>query len=400
MSKLAINGGKKVCTHPVPSWPHYPQDEINIVSDVLASGKVNQWTGEKVIQFEKICAAYFGQPHGVAVFNGTVALDLALKAFGIGPGDEVIVTPRSFLASVSCVVTCGATPVFADVELDSQNISARTIEAVISPKTKAIIPVHLNGWPCDMPEIMALAEKHNIFVIEDCAQAHGATLDGRPIGSFGHAAAFSFCQDKIITTGGEGGMVLFRDQDAWNRAWSYKDHGKNYDAVFNQQHRPGHRWVYDSFGTNWRMMEIQAALGIAQFEKLPDWHAKRREIAQKLTQCIQPFAAVSVPTIANKIEHAWYRFNFHVDESQLNPDWDRLKLMAAINAEGVACLEICSELYRESAFSKIVFPAPQCPNTIALGKQVLQIKIHPRLDEMSVKQMCDALTKVLAIASQ
>ena len=221
-----------------PMWPQYGDDEIAAVTDVLASGRVNYWTGALCREFEKEYAAHTGRQHAIALHNGTLALELALYAFGIGPGDEVITTPRTFIASASCVIMRGAKPVFADVDRDSQNITAATIERVITDKTKAIIPVHLAGWPCAMDEIMALAERRKLIVIEDCAQAHGATYKGSPVGSFGHAVAFSFCQDKIITTGGEGGMLVLDDVDAWSRAWSYKDHGKNYDAVYNREHLP------------------------------------------------------------------------------------------------------------------------------------------------------------------
>src|SRR5690606_11358648 len=199
--------------------------------------------------------------YAVAVANGTLALDLALKALNVGDGDEVIVTPRTFLASVSCIVTAGATPVFADVDLNTQAISAETIAPVISAKTKAIIVVHLGGMPADMDPIMELARAHNIFVIEDCAQAHGATYKGKSVGSIGHIGAWSFCQDKIMTTGGEGGMVTTNSKDLWSAMWSYKDHGKSWEAVYEREHPPGFRWLHESFGTNWRMTEIQAVIG-------------------------------------------------------------------------------------------------------------------------------------------
>jgi dTDP-4-amino-4,6-dideoxygalactose transaminase len=208
-----------------PAWPSFTEEEANAVRDVLLSNKVNYWTGQEGREFEKDYARYTGRRHAIALHNGSLALELALYAFGIGNGDEVITTPRTFIASASCAVLRGARPVFAEVDRDSQNITVATIEQAITKKTKAIIPVHLAGWPCEMDEIMALANKHKIVVIEDCAQAHGAIYKGKPVGSFGHAAAFSFCQDKIITTGGEGGMLVLNDEEAWSRAWAYKDHG-------------------------------------------------------------------------------------------------------------------------------------------------------------------------------
>jgi len=197
------------------SWPYYAPDEVQAVTDVLLSGKVNYWTGQVSRQFEQAYADYLGVKHTIAVANGTLALDLAWVALGIGQGDEVIVTSRTFLASVSSIVLAGAKPVFADVDVDSQNITVDTIKAVLTPKTKAIICVHLAGWPCDMPAIMAFAREHNLYVIEDCAQAHGAQINGQAIGSFGDIAAFSFCQDKIMSTGGEGGLVATNNSDCW-----------------------------------------------------------------------------------------------------------------------------------------------------------------------------------------
>ncbi len=220
-------------------WPSFTQQEADAVSQVLLSNKVNYWTGQECREFEKEFAQFAQTQYAVALANGTVALDVALKALNIGAGDDVIVTSRTFLASASSIVTAGANPIFADVELDSQNISARTIEAVLTPNTKAIICVHLAGWMCDMDPIMQLAKEKGLYVIEDCAQAHGAMYKGKAAGSIGHIGAWSFCQDKIMTTGGEGGMVTTNDENLWKKMWSYKDHGKNYDSIYHKQHPPG-----------------------------------------------------------------------------------------------------------------------------------------------------------------
>src|SRR5690606_10824692 len=249
---------------PFPPWPSFTTEEADAVREVILSNKVNYWTGQECRKFEQEFAAWTGCRHAVALSNGTLALDAALKALGIGPGDEVIVTPRTFLASVSCVINAGAKPVFAEVDRDSQNITASTIQAVLTERTRAVICVHLAGWPCDMDPIMALADERGLYVIEDCAQAHGAHYKGRPVGSIGHIGAWSFCQDKIMTTGGEGGMTTTNDQRLWSKMWSLKDHGKSWDALYKQQHPPGFRWLHESFGTNWRMMEMQAAIGRIQ----------------------------------------------------------------------------------------------------------------------------------------
>ena len=257
-----------------PPWPSFTTEEADAVRDVLLSNKVNYWTGTECRSFEAEFSAWAGVQHAVALANGTLALDVALKALGVGPGDEVVVTPRTFMASVSCVVNAGATPVFADVDADSGNLSAATIAKVLTPRTKAVIVVHLAGWPCDMDPIMALAAQHGFKVIEDCAQAHGARYKGRSVGSIGHVGAWSFCQDKIMTTAGEGGMVTTNDEALWRAMWAYKDHGKSYAAVYERDHPPGFRWVIDSFGTNWRMLEVQAAVGRIQLRRMAQWTAQ------------------------------------------------------------------------------------------------------------------------------
>ena len=266
-------------------WPYFAEDEIEAAMRVLRSGKVNYWTGQEGQQFEEEFAAFSGCKHAVALANGTVALECALKALGIGPGDEVVTTSRTFIASASCAVMLGARPVFADVDRESQNITAESIRNVLTPRTKAIVAVHLAGWPCEMDDIVALARERGIKVVEDCAQAHGATYKGRPIGSLGDVAAFSFCQDKIMTTAGEGGMVTTNSKELWNAMWSLKDHGKSYDAVYPiARIAPGFRWLHESFGTNWRLTEIQSAIGRLQLRKLPIWVEKRRKHAAMLTR--------------------------------------------------------------------------------------------------------------------
>ena len=249
-------------------WPSFSAEEIQAVTDVLSSNKVNYWTGDNCRQFEDEFARFVGCEYAIAVSNGTTALDLALLALGVGDGDEVIVTSRTFLASVSSIINARAIPVFADVSLDTQNINSDSINEVITKKTKAIMCVHLAGWPCDMDPIMHLAKKHELVVIEDCAQAHGAQYKGQSVGSIGHVGAWSFCQDKIMTTGGEGGMVTTNDKKLWSHMWSHKDHGKSWEAVFEREHPPGYRWVHESFGTNWRMTEMQAAIGRIQLKCL------------------------------------------------------------------------------------------------------------------------------------
>ena len=292
---------------PFTPWPDFTQEEADAVSRVLLSNRVNYWTGRECREFEKEFAAWTGCEHAVALANGTVALDIALHVLGIGPGDEVVVAPRTFIASVSCVVNAGARPVFADVDRESQNITAESIHAVLTPRTRAVICVHLAGMPCDMDPIMALASEKGLRVIEDCAQAHGARYKGRSVGTLGDLGAWSFCQDKIITTGGEGGMLTTNRRDWWEEAWSFKDHGKSWDAVYRRQHPPGFRWLHESFGTNWRLTEMQAAIGRIQLKRMPEWQAARTRNAEAIRATARTLPALRVPALPKDFIHAWYK---------------------------------------------------------------------------------------------
>ncbi len=382
-------------------WPQFAPDEIAAVSTVLQSGKVNYWTGQEGRLLEQEFAAVAGCKYAVALANGTVALELALYALGIGPGDEVITTSRTFIASASAAVMRGATPVIADVDPVSQNIRAETIRAVLSPKTKAIIAVHLAGWPVEMEPIMTLAEEHGLKVIEDCAQAHGASYQGRPVGSLGDVAAFSFCQDKIITTGGEGGMLTTNDQELWAKAWAFKDHGKSYEAVYEREHPPGFRWLHESFGTNWRMTEVQAAIGRIQLRKLPRWQTIRQQHAEKLSNCFERLAALRVTRPHKDIRHAYYKYYVFVRPERLRPGWDRDRIMRAINDEGVPCFSgSCSEIYLERAFSDArLGPAERLPVAKTLGETSLMFLVHPTLSEQAIQFSCEVVKRVMARAS-
>ena len=382
-------------------WPVFDADEQAAVIRVLASGKVNYWTGDEGRSFETEYASYTGRRHGVAVANGTLALELALHAFDIGEGDDVVTASRTYVASASCAVTRGARPVIADVDPDSQVVTAQTLRAALTPKTRAIIVVHLAGWPCAMDEIMALAAERQLIVIEDCAQAHGATYKGKPVGAFGHAAAFSFCQDKIITTGGEGGMLVLDDDVAWKRAWAYKDIGRSYDAVYNRQHPPGFRWITESFGTNWRLTEMQAAIGRIQLRKLADWTARRRAHANILAQGLGKLPALRVPMPAPEIAHAFYKFYAFVRPEQLADGWSRDRIMEAINARGIPCtVGSCSEIYREKAFTDRGWgPAKRLPMAQALGETSLLFMVHPTLPEQAMHDTVGVVRDVMRMAT-
>jgi len=391
-----------VLNTPFPPWPSFTPEEADAVRDVILSNRVNYWTGQEGREFEREFAAWAGTEHAIALANGTVALDLALAGLGIGQGDEVVVTPRTFLASVSCVVNAGARPVFADVDPDSQNMTAQTIEAVLTPRTRAVVCVHLAGWPCDMDPIMDLARRHNLFVIEDCAQAHGARYKGRSVGSIGHMGAWSFCQDKIMTTGGEGGMVTTNDKALWKRMWAYKDHGKSWDAVYEREHPPGYRWLHESFGTNWRMIEAQAAIGRIQLRRMAGWHDTRLRHARRIWRAASELPALRVPVLPEGVDHAAYKCYVFLRTDMLAPGWSRERVMQAIQDQGVPVYSgSCSEVYLEKAFDGTgLRPAQRLPVARELGETSLMFLVHPTLTDAEIDKTCQAVRSVMRDAAR
>jgi len=398
---LAIDGGRPVRSRRFAPWPFFAGDEIRAVAAVLRSGKVNYWTGSEGTQFEKEYAAFCGAGFGVALANGTVALELALCALGVGAGDEVIVPSRSFIASASCAAVRHAVPVFADVDLDSQTLTVETVRAVASPRTRAVIAVHLAGWPCDMDPLVDWAHAQGINVIEDCAQAHGATYKGRPVGGLGDVAAFSFCEDKIISTGGEGGMLVTNDRHLWERAWAYKDHGRSFDAVCNRAPDPGFRWLRESFGTNWRLTEMQSALGRILLHKLPERVAKRRRLAAILDSSFSRNSALRVTLPPPHVGHSYYKYYVFLRPEQLRKDWDQRRIIAAIRAEGIPCFSgTCSEIYLEHAFPADSRPKRRLPVARELGDTSLMFLVHPTLSEEDMDDTARAVQKVLSVATR
>jgi hypothetical protein len=383
-------------------WPDFDEEQIDAVSRVLRSGKVNYWTGQEARRFEQEFAEACASQYAVALANGTAALELALHVLDVGPGDEVVVTPRSFVASASCVVLRGARPIFADVDRVSQNLTADSIHHVLSRRTRAVIAVHLAGWPCDMDPIIELARAYGLWVIEDCAQAHGARYKGRPVGSLGDVATFSFCQDKIISTGGEGGMLVTDDEALWQAAWAYKDHGKSYDAVYHREHPAGFRWLHESFGTNWRLTEMQAAIGRAQLRQLPGWLERRRRNAAILTACFQDIRALRVTEPPDHIEHAYYKYYVFVRPEGLRQGWHRDRIVAAIAAKGVPCFSgSCSEIYLEKAFASAgLRPEERLPAARELGETSLMFVVHPTLTEADMQRTCRVVEEVFRLAAR
>ena len=406
--KLAIEGGNPVRTAPWPPWPYFEKDEIDAVCAVLKSGKVNYWTGDEVQAFEKGFAEFLGARYAVAVANGSVALELALTTLGIGYGDEVIVPNRTFIATASCCVMRGAIPVFADIDRDSQNIFTESIRKVITPKSRAIICVHLAGWACEMDEILELAKAKGLYVIEDCAQCLGGKYKGRMLGTIGDIAIFSFCQDKIMTTGGEGGMLVTNNEDWYRKSWSYKDHGKDFDFYINGIEKESY---YTSLGTNWRLTAIQAAIGRKAIKKVAEWLKKRRGFAQMLNDGLKNVPGIRLTLPPEHIEHAYYKYHVFIKAEELEEGWDRDRIMKAIAAEGVICqFGITWGIGEEQGWENAQLVGTQevrnlrlkshLPADYELGMTSLMFQVHPTLDDQAIKDTIEAVKKVMSVATK
>lgn len=402
------NGIDRMLNTNLAPWPSFSEEEAEAVAAVMRSNRVSYWTGQEGRAFEREFAEWVASSHAIALSNGTLALDLALQGLGIGCAyggkstDEVVVTPRTFIASVSCVVNAGAVPVFADVDRDSGLISAETIGPVLSANTRAIIPVHLAGWPCDMDGLISLAQDDNIKIIEDCAQGHGARYKGRSVGSIGNVGAWSFCQDKIMTTGGEGGMVTCSDESIWSRMWSFKDHGKSWDAVYNKEHSPGFRWVHESIGTNLRMLEMQAAIGRIQLRHMAGWTARRTHVATRLSNELRQFgSAVRVPLPRHDMVHAFYRLYAYVRPDGLRPGWTRDRIVQAFSERGLPLFQgSCPEVYLEKAFENSNWrPADRLPVARELGETSLMFLTHPTITDGQLESYCETIRAVFSEAS-
>lgn len=380
----------------LPSWPNFSNEEAELVKTVLLSNKVNYWTGVEGRLFETEFAQHFEADFGIALANGTLAIDLALYALGVGPGDEVVVTSRSFIASASPVVNVGAQAVFADVDRDSQNLSAETIAAAITSKTKAIICVHLAGWPCEMDAIMQLADEHNIAVIEDCAQAHGARYQGKSVGTFGHISAWSFCQDKIMTTGGEGGFVTTDNEELYRKMWSFKDHGKSFDKVKIPSTSTTFKWIHDSIGTNWRLTEMQSAIGRYQLGLVDDWVSERRQNVDTFNGALEDVEGIRLTIPDNQAFHACYKYYFFIEPERLASGWDRDRVVAEIHQRGAPCFTgSCPEIYREQGFVGLYGQQESLPVSKELGETSVMMNVHPGITPTLITECAEVVRSVM-----
>ena len=387
----------------------YTKKQIQLVSKVLKTNKTNYWTGNECRNFEKEFSNYHGVKYSLAVSNGSVALELALKSLGLKNNDQVIVTPRSFIISASCVLNLGFKPVFADVD-DNGNLSIEGIKKVYNKNIKAIVVVHLNGLSCDLDPILKFTKKNKLFLIEDCAQAHGAFYKGKKVGSFGNISTWSFCQDKIISTGGEGGMITTNNKNLFLKIWSMKDHGKNYNSVFYKKHKTGFKWLHDHLGSNYRMTEMQAAIGRVQLRSLDKLVKKRNSIANlylnELKNYYQKYEILKKPDFrcetcplkknakkCNKCTHSFYRLNLFINKKKIN----QIKLIEQFNKNKIECgVGSCPEIYQEKIFKKLkLYPRKRLQNAKLLGETSIMFPINPNKSLTKIKAEINSIKKVL-----
>ena len=416
--KLAVDGGPKAVTNKLVGWPKFDEKAIEAVTDVLRSGKVNYWTGPNGMEFEKKFAEWQGSKYAISVATGTAALHVALAALGIGPGDEVIVPSYTFIATSFSVVQAGAIPRFADVNLDDHCISVESAEKLVNRRTKAIIPVHLYGNVCDMDKINAFAKKHNLFVIEDNAEAFGGVYKGKKTGTLSDMAACSFCQNKTFTTGGEGGMVTTDNEDLAWEARSFRDHGYDVKARLNllalEQKLP---YIHNRVGWNYRMTEMQSAIGLAELQRMDTWNLPaRKRNAHILMDILGPMPRVKyMPIDTAERQNGWFVCAFSLDIENMNCDIQTF--VKAAGAEGAPCWKVFwPQCHVERAFTdrngfgrtgfpfvskeytdpeSVDYSKVDVPNARWHEKHTFTCFAYPTFTEEDMVQIGNALVKVI-----
>ncbi len=380
------------------SWPRFEKDEVEAAKKVLESGKINYWTGGNGKSFENEFTSWCGTKRSIALANGSLALSAAYQAIGLNKYDEVITTPRSFVATALEAYIKGAKPVFADVDINSGNITAKTIEPLITSRTKAIAVVHIGGWPANMLEILSLANENNIFVVEDCSQAHGAKINNRSVGSFGDIGTWSFCQEKIISTGGEGGMITTNNEELFSKIQTFKDHGKNLNLMQKKADSKSYRFLHENLGTNLRLTEMQSSIGRIQLKKLVKWNQIRERNAQLLRRIILKSNAIEVPLPEEGLKHAWYKLYAYINPIALSGNWSRDRIIEEIISHGAPAFSgSCSELYREKCFSKL--NQSTLENAKNLGERSLMFLVDHTLDEEMIERYGEIILSVLKKAT-
>jgi perosamine synthetase len=405
--ELAVNGGKPVRTEPYPVWPSYGDEEVAAVTEVLRSSRFSCLSGTRVHEFENAFAEMNGTKHAIAVSSGTGAIHAALIAARVGPGDDVVVTPHSFIGSVTPVLHAGARPVFADIDQRTFNLTAETIEAALTPNTRAVITVHLNGHPADPEATKALCAERGVMLIEDCAQAHGALWNGQMVGTFGEIGAYSFWEDKILTTGGEGGMIVTDDDELARRARMAIHHG---EEPTDENYYAGERlYLHELIGYNFRMTEVGGALGKVQLGRLDGYLARRREVAALFSKALEGAPGIIPPYVDERATHSFYKYIIRIDRSRI--DVPVFEFVTALRAEGVPATRRYptsinqQPIFQEHrGFGRSTFPfadddppPPAMPNAEAVARDAIQVTVvNPVVSDADVLDAAKAIHKVAA----
>jgi len=421
--KLSIDGGPKAVTNKLAGWPQFDEKAIKAVEEVLRSGKVNYWTGPKGMEFEKKFADWQGSKYAISASSGTSALHIALSALGVGPGDEIIVPSYTFIASSFSVVQAGAIPRFADVNIDDHCISIESAAKLVNERTRGIMPVHLYGNVCEMDKVLAFAKEHKLFVIEDNAEAFGGVYKGQKTGTIGDIAACSFCQNKTFTTGGEGGMVTTDDEDLAWQARSIRDHGYDVKQRLSllelEQKLP---YIHNMVGWNYRMTEMQSAIGLAELERIDTWNLpNRKRNSHIIIDAIRDLPRVMyTPIDTEERQNGWYVMAFSLDIENMNCDISQF--VAACTAEGAPCWKVfwpqchTERAYKEhNSFGKSGFPFKskeytnpesvdyskvEVPNAIWHQSHTFTCFAFPTYTEEDCKQIGNSLAKVIKAYSK
>ncbi|MFO7975741.1 MAG: DegT/DnrJ/EryC1/StrS family aminotransferase [Candidatus Hydrogenedentota bacterium] len=421
--KLAIDGGPKAVTNELTPWPQMCDEAIKAVEEVLRSGKVNYWTGNKGREFEDRFAQWQGSKYAISVNSGTSALHVGLSALGIGPGDEVIVPSYSFIASSFSVCQAGAIPRFADVNIDDHCISVESAEKLVNERTKAIMPVHLYGNVADMDKVNAFAKKHNLFVIEDNAEAFGGVYKGKKTGTLGDIAAASFCQNKTFTTGGEGGMVTTDNEDLAWEARSFRDHGYDVKARLSllelEQKLP---YIHNRVGWNYRMTEMQSAIGLAELDRMDNWNMPtRKRNAHIVMDALKDLPQVLyMPIDTEERQNGWFVMAFSLDIDNMTCDINQF--VEAAGAEGAPCWKVFwPQCHTEKAFTEkhgfgdsgfpftskeytnpesVDYTKVEVPNAVWHQSHTFTCFAFPTLTEDDMHQIANALVKVIKAYSK
>ena len=375
---------------PKSKWPNYDSKIINKIINILKSGRTNYLIGKEGSKFEKNFSKFYNIKYTNVVANASLGLELSLLSLNLKKGDEVIVTPRSYHSSVSSIIRAGLTPIFADIDRYSMNICPKSIEKNISKKTKAIICVHLYGMPCDMKKINKLCTKFKLKVIEDCSQAHGTKISKKYVGSFGDISVFSFCQDKIISTGGEGGMIATNNKKLHNKIWSLKEIGKNktkYHKVDNSSNN--FPYLHDSIGTNARITEIQSCIGNYQLNKLKNYIRRRNLNAMIYYEKLKKCKYLIIPKFSSNITHSYYRYTVIINDKLIK----RSLLMKNLKMEGVECnVGGCPTIYDEKYFKKnFRINKNNFPNTEYLKDKTISFIVDQTVDKKEIRKVCNIL---------